>query len=363
MSPWGSSMRVLAVAVSALSLAACGSHKKREHQPSPALAGASKLRLSPSGSRVAFVGAGEHTGLWLAPVDGATPATRVGDTKGLVSLRWSGDGRYLLLLRTEGANTRLYRYDPRTKTTRSLTPQPRVTTTILRVSTAVPERIAVTMNDRDARWPDVYTLDLATGARSLVHKNTRFDGFYVDRQLALRMAWRPTADGGKSIALARDGGWRVAFLIQREAAARTTIIGYDVKETILYMRDARMRKRVAITGYITKNSRTAIIFQDPRADAEQVWRNPVTGFVEAVTYVVKGTRRVHIALPAFRAVYKQLQQAVGKGLPIVLDRSADNARWLVRVEQNQKIRYGLYWPGKRRFRPLIVQFEQVQSKN
>src|SRR5262249_12137906 len=57
--------------------------------------------------------------------------------------------------------------------------------------------IAVGLNDRDARWHDLYELDIVSGKRRLLHENTgEIAQFIVDADLNLRMATRARKDGG-----------------------------------------------------------------------------------------------------------------------------------------------------------------------
>ncbi len=54
-----------------------------------------------------------------------------------------------------------------------------------------PDAIYIGLNNRDARWHDLYKLRISSGERSLLRKNTeRFDGYQFDNAGKLRVATR-----------------------------------------------------------------------------------------------------------------------------------------------------------------------------
>ena len=57
-------------------------------------------------------------------------------------------------------------------TARNLTPYRDVLAIVLGMHHEDPHLIAVGMNDRDARWHDLYIVDIRTGERRLVYENT-----------------------------------------------------------------------------------------------------------------------------------------------------------------------------------------------
>ena len=66
-----------------------------------------------------------------------------------------------------------------------------------------PGDVAVKINDRDARWHDLYRIDLATGRRTLIWENTqRLANIGLDWQLRPRYARSNAPDGGSKL-------WRI----------------------------------------------------------------------------------------------------------------------------------------------------------
>ena len=113
----------------------------------------------------------------------------------------------MLFINDQGGdeNFKLYGVAPDGGETRTLTPFDKTQTQILKVSRSVPNRILLGLNNRDSRWHDVHSLDLATGALSLVMQNDGFADFLVDQDLALRGGARPRADGGLDYHLIEEG--------------------------------------------------------------------------------------------------------------------------------------------------------------
>src|SRR3546814_3254204 len=71
--------------------------------------------------------------------------------------------------------------------------------------------VLVGMNDRDAKWHDLYRVDLGSGERTLVERNTQeFAGYVADADYKVRLATRARPDGGQDV-LKPDGkgGWEV----------------------------------------------------------------------------------------------------------------------------------------------------------
>ena len=65
--------------------------------------------------------------------------------------------------------------------TRDLSSFPNTRARVVGVSHLHPDSVLVGMNDRDPKWHDLYRVDLASGQRTLVEKNSsEFGGYIAD---------------------------------------------------------------------------------------------------------------------------------------------------------------------------------------
>jgi hypothetical protein len=155
---------------------------------------------------------------WLAPVDGVLnlwmaqandikagePVTR---TKGrpINWQDWSADGRFLMFLNDETGdeNRHLFVVDPMTHAMRDVTPLANISVQLSLCSLEAPGGVAVKINDRDARWHDLYRVELATGQRTLIWENTdELQDIRLDWHLRPRHARSNPPDGGSRL-------WRI----------------------------------------------------------------------------------------------------------------------------------------------------------
>ena len=135
-------------------------------------------KISPDGSRISWLAAVDGVmNIWVAPSDDVKSGEPVTRTTGrpLDWHVWSEDSRFVLFSNDETGdeNDHLFAADPATKDLRDLTPYPNICATLASLSRDVPGAAAVRINDRDARWHDLYRIDLAAGQRTLLWQNTQ----------------------------------------------------------------------------------------------------------------------------------------------------------------------------------------------
>ncbi|MBA3769195.1 MAG: S9 family peptidase [Blastocatellia bacterium] len=138
-------------------------------------------------------------------------------TRPIRSYFWSRDGKYILFVNDFGGdeNFNVYAVDPSTAPSagadapaaKNLTDMKRVRAMIYDTPRSDPDVIYVGLNDRDARWHDLYKVRISTGERTLVKKNDdRFDSYMFDNSGVLRAASRAEPNGESQIlSLSPDG--------------------------------------------------------------------------------------------------------------------------------------------------------------
>jgi dipeptidyl aminopeptidase/acylaminoacyl peptidase len=246
-------------------------------------------RLSPDGKWLAWIAPRDGVlNIWVAPTaDPAAAKPLTAETKRPIrSYYWSPDSKMILFVNDKGGdeNFLLYGVDIATTTQKSLTPFDKTRVEVINISHVVKDRILIGINNRDARWHDVYNLDLASGKLSLVLQNDgEYGGFVADEQLVPRLAFRQTPDGGQSFYRITGGKVEAApfATIGLDDSLTTGPAGFTTDGKTLYWLDSRGRDTAALIGQDVATGKQTIVAQDPRADIDGTLADPKTGVVQA----------------------------------------------------------------------------------
>ena len=203
--------------------------------------------------------------VWIKPVDAPFDQARPLTTgkRPVPGHFWSMDSKYVLYVQDKGGNENfhIYAVDPRREAdeetgvppARDLTPMEDVRAQIYSLPRSTPGKAIVGINDRDPALHDVYRLDLATGEKELVIKNTaNVAGWIADHNGKIRLAVRQTEDGGTETLAVDDGelgdvlyqcSWRetcspMRFHADNNRVWFQTNKGEDTDLTGLYLMDA-----------------------------------------------------------------------------------------------------------------------------
>ncbi len=171
-------------------------------------------QLSPDGAWMSFLKPFEGTrNIWVKragdPFDKARPLSA--DKKRPISRHfWSRDSKYVLFVQDQGGdeNFNVFAVDPaapaaadgKVPEARKITDAKGARAEIYEAPKRKPSVLFVGLNDRDARWHDLYEVEIATGKRTLVRKNDeRFTNYVFDLDGTLRLAERSTEKGDTEI--------------------------------------------------------------------------------------------------------------------------------------------------------------------
>ncbi|NDE02405.1 MAG: S9 family peptidase, partial [Gammaproteobacteria bacterium] len=185
----------------------------------PSRAGAS---LSPDGRWLSWLAPRDGVmNIWVAPVaslNDARPLTASKDRPIRQSF-WAPDSSMVMYIQDKGGdeNFLLYGIDLQSGTERTLTPFEKTRVQIVNVSPLIKDRILIGLNNRDARWHDVHSLDLKSGKLTEIIRGDGYAGFIADANLTLRMALRPNAAGGYEFFTVRNN------VVDSTAVASTTL--------------------------------------------------------------------------------------------------------------------------------------------
>ena len=211
-------------------------------------------QISPDGRQFAFIAPRDGVmNLWVAPIGNVAAAKPLtAETKRPIrQYFWAPDSSQLLFVNDIGGdeNFLLYGVNTATGNTRSLTPFTKTRVEVIQVSNLVKDRILVGINNRDAKWHDVHSLDLKTGKLTPVLMNMgEYSDFLADRKLVLRGAAKSRSDGGSDYF--RIAGNKVETTpfeqVGLDDSLSTAPAGYTADGKTLYWIDSRERKTAKI---------------------------------------------------------------------------------------------------------------------
>lgn len=306
----------------------------------------SKLFGNPSRSGASLSPNGEWLS-WLAPRDGVmniwvAPVADLAAAKPLTASKdrpirqsfWSPDSGMVMYVQDKGGdeNFLLYGIDIASGLERTLTPFEKTRVQVINVSPLIKDRILVGLNNRDARWHDVHSLELKTGTLTEIMRGDGYAGFLADANLAIRMALRPNADGGYDFFTVNNN------TVEEKPIASTTLEdslttqpgGFTTDGKTLYWIDSRGRNTAALIAQDVATGKTRVIGESSRADISNAMSNPKTGEIEA--YAVTYLRDEWVAIdPKIGADLTWLRERL-KGDVSVTTRTEDDQLWTVAVD-------------------------------
>ena len=246
-------------------------------------------RISPDGKWLSWIAPQDGVmNIWVAPAanPGAAKALTNEKTRPIRSYFWAPDSKQILFVNDKGGdeNFLLYGVDVASAAQRSLTPFEQTRVQVVGISPSIPGRILVGVNNRDAKWHDVHSLDLASGKLTPVLMNMGgYAGFLADQTLAIRGALKSRADGGSDYFAVTDN--KVASTpteqISLEDSQTTQPAGYTSDGKTLYWVDSRGRDTAALIAQDVATGAKKVIAENARADIGSALSHPRTGRVEA----------------------------------------------------------------------------------
>ena len=305
------------------------------------------VRISPDGSKLSWLAPLDGMlNLWVAPVGDPAAAKPVTAEKKRPLSRyfWAPDSQSLLIaLDNDGdENWRLFSVPATGGAMRTLVAAKDSTVTVEAISPLVRDRIVIGLNDRDPKWHDLYSVDLATGHRTLLLRNdSQYARWMFDEKLNLRLARKNGADGGYN--LHRADGFKVEATpfetIAFEESQTTRPLGFGGSGRTLYWSDARGRDTAALFAVDVATGARTLVAEDARADLGGLLTHPTTGDAEAfeLNYTTVEYRPVGGAIAGDIAI---LKQRFGNDFYLG-SRSSDNRRWVVVVDPIKAP--GEYW--------------------
>ena len=307
----------------------------------------SSAQLSPDGKRISYLAPRDGVmNVWVAPLDDIAAAKPVTEEKvrPIRGYSWSPDGTQILYVQDKGGdeNFLLYGVDLEGGETRNYTPFENVRVTIVAVSDKIKDTILIGLNDRDPRWHDVHSLNLETGEITLVRQNDGYAGFAADQDLQLRIAAKPTPEGGLEIErIGDDGETSLLTAIPPEDSLTSNVLGIPQDADFAYMLDSRDRNLGALVKLDLASGETEVIVSGSKADIGGIMAHPVTGEVQAYAENYLSNRWYPIG-DAIKDDIDFLDEEAG-GEWSVTSRTDDDRYWSVVIDRvTEPAAYWLY---------------------
>jgi len=293
------------------------------------------VQISPDGKYLAWLAAKDGVlNVWVAPAGRLDEARAVtADTSRPVrQYFWTFDKKYLLYLQDEAGNENfhIYRVDVTAPGEAvDLTPLDGVRAQVLGVSHRKPGTILVGLNDRDARYHDVYEVNVAAASRKKVFENQKYAGFVVDEDLRARFGAEPQPDGGEVISELAPAKGRKPFTqtIPAADALTTEISGFDKTGRTVYLVDSRGRDTGGLFRLDLRTGKQRLIAEDGRSDVSDVLMHPTEKTVQAVEFNYDKSRWT-ILDKTVQGDFDALAQAA-RGEFDIVSRTLDDRTWVV----------------------------------
>ncbi|MBQ0943136.1 S9 family peptidase [Ideonella sp. 4Y16] len=325
-------------------------------------------RISPDGRWLSWIAPRDGVlNIWVAPVDRPDQARALTaeKTRPIRSYFWAPDSQRILFINDQGGdeNYLLYGVAVDGGEPRSLTPFEKTRVEIIKISRQKKDRILVGINNRDPRWHDVYSLDLASGALSLVLRNEQgWAGIHADDQLVLRLAEKSRPDGGIDYHRMSNGLVEpTAFTsVSMDDSLATGPRGFTPDGRTLYWTDSRGRDTAALVAQDLASGTTRVVAEDRRADIGSVLTDLRDGRVLA--WQVNYLQQEYVANdPAVAADLAYLRGAL-KGSFMLTARTNADDRWVLAVDPVTAPSYTvLFDRSARRLTPLFVTRPELEG--
>jgi len=267
-------------------------------------------RISPDGAWLSWIAPRDGVlNIWVAPAadPSAAKAVTAEAKRPIRQYFWAPDSKSILFVNDNGGdeNFLLYGVNVVTGEQKTLTPFQKTRAEVVGVSRMVKDRILVGLNNRDARWHDLHSLDLATGKLTLVLQNDGgYGGFTADEQLVPRLAQRETEAGGSQFFRILNGKVeeKPFASVGLEDSQTTAPLGFTTDGKTVYWIDSRGRNTAALIAQDVATGQQDTIAEDSRADIVDTLSDPKSGVVQAwsVNYL--------------RADWKASDPAIGRDL-------------------------------------------------
>jgi dipeptidyl aminopeptidase/acylaminoacyl peptidase len=301
---------------------------------------------------------------WLAPKDGVlnvfvAPASDVTKARALTSEKtrpvrnyfWTLDKKHLLYQQDKAGdeNFHVFAVDvtAATPTAVDLYPAEKARVEVAGVSWKKPGIVLIQTNDRKPELMDLYSIELATGKKTLLMQNDGFAGFATDGNFNVRFGIKPLPDGSQVWQRydAAKKTWSDYDSVPMGDVLTTNMQTFDKADSGFYVTDTRDRDTGALFHVDAKTKKKTLVYQDAKADIGNVLFHPMDSTPEAVS--------VNYDKPHWVVLDKKLEKdfaAIAKlddGDPQIVSATLDFQTWLVVFNSDHQSPHVWRWDRKK----------------
>lgn len=323
--------------------------------------------LSPDGKYIAFLAPRDGVlNIWVAPTDApdqAHPLTA--ETKRpLFTFFWAPDSSRVLYLQDTGGTEEFLLYGVTLDgKTQAYTQFQHTRVQIFGISPKVKDTILIGLNNRDPKWHDVYRLNPATGALTLLWQNPGdYAGVVADRDLNLVLAQKALPDGGAEIDRFGPNGALTPVFSWGLDDSLTTAPASAIDAHHVYFVDSRDRDTAALDLIDPETGKKTIIAENDKADLSTVIEHPMTG--KPALYTVDYLKpEWHAIDPGVASDIKTIDAHAEGGYWGITSVTDDFRLWTVAIDRVQEpVTYYLYDRGTKKLTKLFVTRPELDGK-
>lgn len=310
----------------------------------PEISGA---QLSPDGSFLSFIK--PYNGvmnIWVKkldePFDAARPLT-ADKQRPIRSYFWSRDGKYILYAQDKGGdeNFNIYAVNPSDKVlpgaevpeNRDLTNLTGVRVQIFAVPKTEPDALYIGLNDRDPAWHDLYKMQISTGKRTLIRKNSaddRLTGLVFDWDDNLRLANRTNMDGSNEILSVNEES--LTPIYKTTIFETAYVAGFDKNNKNIYLvtnkGDAIDRTRLVLFDPVTLKEELIEYDPDNKVDLDNVFISEVSREIIYTSFEDAHTR-FYFKDSGYEKDYHLIKQQLPDHEVYFARSTADEKHWII----------------------------------
>ena len=308
----------------------------------PEIAGA---RISPDGKYLAFLKPWKATrNIWVKKTNEPFSTARLLTTetkRPIPGIIWTRDGKSIVFVKDNAGdeNFNVYAVDPAGQNAtgseapalRDLTGLKGARVILYSAPKTDPGVLYIGLNDRDKAWHDLYKLDIATGAKTLLRRNTeKVSGWFFDSKGTLRLATRTADNGDQEILRVDPDALTKVYSCTIVDSCGPVQFHKDNKRVYMVTNKESDLEELAL--FDPSTSKIETVESDPlkRVDLGGVEFSEVSEELIATQYVDERTRR-YVHNKAFEADYKWLEKRFQGRDVNMAGHTGDELLWLVVV--------------------------------